>query len=229
MITDERHSCKRPSACQNDIALVVESNIMAVCRGISDEHLDGIDRCTYLAGLRAGEHHPIGSLGWQEVYRQTLVTLGWHASGNATVTRREMYGLDEVELVAKRIASVIGCAETHTLISKSIAALRGPTPASGLLRASSAVSDKRFALRILPVPSLTRRGELLLGAVFVTIYGAFTLSGKLQSASGYPSASDELATGFSMTLPLARFDTMMGTLAPWLEEERRRLWEQIRL
>ncbi len=229
MNTDERRGGRRPSARQNDVALVVEDNIMAVRSGLSDEHLEGIDLCTYLAGLVATETHVVGSTDWQNAYRQTLITLGWQSPGISTISRGEMYGLADVETVAKRTASVIGCGETNALIGQSVAGLRSSTSASQLLRASSQVSHKEFALNILAVPSLTSRRELQLGAVFVTVHGAFTLSGTLPGRSGYFSANDELARGFGMTLHIDRFDSMMDALRPWLKAERQRLWEQIRL
>lgn len=228
MNTNERHLNQRPSARHHDLALVVEDKIMAMLSGLSDEHMNGIDLCTYLAGLVANEKHPVGSTGWQSAYRQTMAALGWQASGMSTLTRREMYGLADLEAVAKRMAVVIGCGATSSLIGQSIASLRNPTPASRLLRASSQVSDRAFALNLLLVPCLNPRGDLQVGIVFVMLHDELTLSGTLPGPSGYPSATDELAKGFSMTLPVGGFGGMMDKLEPRLEAQRQQLWEKIR-
>lgn len=213
-----------PSARKNDMAMVVENELMAVRKGLSDEILEGMMMCTYLATLLASEKYRIETSGWRKVYESTLVELGWVVTKRSNVYGGAVGGHATVGGIAQLVTRQVQCNDAEDLVGQSIAKLENSPKALKLIELNSA-----FLLNILPVPTLTRDGKVLLGAVFVTIPGKLTIQEIIRQQRDEPDAVGRVGTGFALTLKLDKLDALMEVVGPALRDLRQRLIEAIRL
>lgn len=214
-----------PNAIGQDVALIVEDEMMAVKQGLSSEQLEGIMLSTHLANLVASEHHPIESRNWQSAYYETMRSLGWRPWAFQFVTRHNNDGTS-VEKLTQWLAHQLKCDEVNPLFARSHALLQSQPKPYGLLKKSNRRPDGAFYFRCMPVPApMKLSGDLMVGIVTVQDERSPDKSGRLPA----PAPLDTLARGFSVHLEPKRFDVMMSIVEPALSEITRRKFEEIRL
>ncbi len=221
----KRANTPLPSAIEQDVALIVEDELMAVKQGLSNAQLEGITLSTHLANLVASEHHPIESQGWQSAYYDVMKSLGWRLLAFQYVTRNNNDGTS-VQQLTQRLARQLQCHEVTPLLARSQALLQTQPKPYGLFQQSKRRPDSQFYFRCIPVPAVQQfTGDLVVGVVTVQDERSPDQSGHLPA----PAPLDALARGFSVHLETKRFDIMMSILEPALREITRRRFEQIRL
>jgi len=216
-----------PNALNNDVGVAMDHEILAVQRGLSDEHMRAIDVSTYLASLVASSKHSKEEKAWQDAYFEVLKEVGWTIWAAANIYRYTLPTDTSVDMIAQVILRDIRCEAAEPALMRSMASVHKTPRAFSLFRSDGQSSHREGMFRLIPVPSTLAHNHMMLGAIFIQI-DKLDENGLIGLLPARSPAYDRVGGGFSVRLNLNKLDMMLQIVEPALREARERLWEQIR-